>query len=128
MVAMPRPLHALVVDDDRGVRLAVGEALEAAGHRSFAAASAEEAIEVVRFQPVHFSILDVHVHADDGLRIFASLLEVTGALPVIFMSGAFTPDIVARAQGLGARHCLDKPLDIRSLLGAVEELIDLESL
>jgi DNA-binding NtrC family response regulator len=128
MVAMPRPLHALVVDDDRGVRLAVGEALEAAGHRPFPAASAEEAIEVVRFHPVHFSILDVHVRADDGLRIFASLRQVTGSLPVIFISGAFTPDIVERAQGLGAHRCLDKPLDIHSLLGAVAELIDLESL
>ncbi len=128
MVAMHRPLHALVLDDDEGVRRAVGDVLETAGHRHFAVASAEEAIEVVRLHPVHFSIMDVHVSADDGLRIFSTIQRFTGSLPVIFMSGAFTPDIVARARGLGAHSCLDKPLDVRSLVTAVEELIDLRCL
>ena len=110
MVAMPRPLHALIVDDDRGIRRSVGDVLEAAGYRPLVASSGEEAIQVARLHTVHFSIVDVHVRSDDGLSIFRDLREEVGMLPVIFMSGAFTPEIVARAQGLGARHCLHKPL------------------
>ncbi|MAG54722.1 MAG: hypothetical protein CMJ83_00370 [Planctomycetes bacterium] len=128
MVAMSRHLNALVVDDDQGIRLTVGEALQTVGHRAFAAANRAEALEVVRFQPVHFSIVDVHVQADDGIRIIRCLRKQTGALPVIFMSGAFTPEIVARAEALGARHCLEKPLDVHRLLDAVQELISLEDL
>lgn len=128
MIAKSRPLNGLVVDDDRGVRRAVVETLERAGHRAFEAGSEAEAIEVVRFQPVHFSIVDVHIKSDDGLDVIASLRRHRDVLPVIFMSGAFTPEIVARAKDLGAYRCLDKPLDIRSLLQAVETLIDIENL
>lgn len=129
MVAMPRPLTGLVVDDDRGVRRAVAQTLESAGYQAIEAGSEAEAIEVVTFHPVHFSILDVHIRSDDGLEVLAALRrELEMVLPVIFMSGAFTPEIVARAQGLGAYRCLDKPLDIRSLMQAVETLINIENL
>jgi len=128
MVAMSRPLHGLVVDDDRGVRQAVADALAHAGHRVFEASSEAEAIEVVRFHPVHFSIVDVHIRSDDGLEVISALRQLLGVLPVIFMSGAFTPEIVAKAEVLGAYRCLEKPLEIRSLLHAVETLIDIENL
>jgi len=128
MVAMPRPLNALVVDDDPGVRLTVADALETAGYCSFPVESRGEAFEVIRFHQVHFSILDMHVREDDGIQILTSLREVVVALPAIFMSGAFTPEIVARARATGARHCLEKPLDFARLIQAVNELIQIEDL
>jgi DNA-binding response OmpR family regulator len=128
MVAQARSLNALIVDDDQGIRISVGDVLEAAGHRPLAAGNREEAIEVARVHPIHFSIVDVHVRADDGLHILLNLRQLLGVLPVIFMSGAFTPELVARAQALGARRCLEKPLNVVQLLAAVQELIHLEDL
>jgi CheY-like chemotaxis protein len=60
--------------------------------------------------------------------ILSDLRSLLQNLPAIFMSAAFTPQIRADAFALGARACLDKPLDIRALRCAVQEIIDHELL
>jgi CheY-like chemotaxis protein len=128
MVALKRALTALIVDDDRGVRTAVGAVLATAGHQTFQVGSAVEAIQVARIHRVDYSILDIHLRADSGLMILSDLRSLLQNLPAIFMSAAFTPQIRADAFALGARACLDKPLDIRALRCAVQEIIDHELL
>ena len=128
MVALAKALHALIVDDDRGVRESVGSILRAEGHRPFPAACRQEAVDVARRHPIHFSIVDVHVQAEDGLLIVDELRREVGTLPLIVISGDLTPEIIARARARGARRCLDKPLDLLDLRRAVRELIDLERL
>lgn len=126
MQASAPSLNALIVDDDRGVRNAVGQVLASAGHRAFETGSPEEAIDLVRTIRIHYSILDVHLKSTTGLVLLADLRTVAERLPAIFMSAAFTPELRAGARALGARACLDKPLDIRALRCAVQEIIDQE--
>ena len=128
MVALSRTLHALIVDDDRCVGTAVGSVLEASGHHTVYAQSREEALCIVRRFPVDFGIVDVHVRADDGLQIVGSLRAIVRGLPVIMMSGEFTPEIIGRAHDLGAHHCLEKPLDLGILRQSVRHLIEVERL
>ena len=128
MVAMARTLNALIVDDDRGVRSVVGDVLAMAGHHPLFASSGQEAQDLIRETPVHFSILDIHIRSDNGLVVLLDLRRILEDLPAIFMSAAFTPQIRADARALGAQHCLDKPLDVRALRRAVHDLIDLKHL
>lgn len=128
MVALKQPLQALVVDDDRGVAGAVSSVVEGLGHDAFAAGNRREALEIVQARLIHFSILDVHVQADDGLHILGSLRQISDRLPAIFISGALTPEITARAMQLGVLSVLEKPLDVRALREAIRALIATERL
>lgn len=128
MVANPNPLHALVVDDDAGLRTAVGEVVRSLGHVSHLAGSRAEALELARAVPVDYSILDVHVRSDDGLLILGNLRTIYARLPVIFISADFTPETVRRARALGAHGTLDKPLDVADLRQKVLELVTSERL
>jgi ATP-dependent Lon protease len=116
--------RALVVDDDPGVRQSVGSVLEATGLQALLAGSGPEAVESVRLQTVHFSIIDVHVHELDGLEILSRLRKIIHGLPAILMSGNLTAEIEARARAAGARTCLRKPLEVDRLRQAVRGLIE----
>ncbi|HMS16901.1 MAG TPA: response regulator, partial [Planctomycetota bacterium] len=80
MVALRRSFNALIVDDDRGVRSAVGEVLATAGHQTFQVGSGREAMQVARMHRVDYGILDIHLRADNGLLILADLRHLLGTL------------------------------------------------
>ncbi len=128
MVALARRPEALVVDDDRGVRTAVGSVLLSSGCLGHPAECLEEAVGIAKARRIDFGIIDVHVRAEDGLEIVGRLRGIVIGLPVILMSGAFTPEILGRAQDLGAHQCLTKPLDLARLRTAIWRLVESERL
>lgn len=128
MVTSSRRLNALVVDDDPSLRNALSELMLALGHAPWLAETRDEALEIVSTTTIDFSICDLHVRADSGIVIVAQLRARIERLPVIFMSGDFTPDLIARAEDLGAYGTLDKPLDLQDLREALSHLITSERL
>lgn len=121
-----RRLNALVIEDDVGLGQALQEFLAGLGHSPWLADSAGAARDVLGRTPIDFSLVDLHVRTDSGLLIVSELRARLGRLPVIFMSGAFTPELVARARELGAYGTLAKPLDLSDLRRALEKLITAE--
>ena len=70
---MPRTI--LLVDDDALMRRSLAFHLEQAGYQVHTAASAEDAIESVRFTPPDLVVLDIGLPGKDGLVHISELSE-----------------------------------------------------
>jgi two-component system nitrogen regulation response regulator GlnG len=113
-----------VVDDDRGVRFVLAEALRDAGHavREFSAADDMRAA-LGEGRPV-LVVTDVRMPGENGLNLLADL-HARGIGPVIVMSAYTDVATTAAAYRSGAVDYLAKPFDLDQAVAAVERaLID----
>src|SRR5207247_7288710 len=63
-----KPYSILITDDDRGCREALKEIVEPEGFRTLLASSGEEAVDIVREEPVHLALLDMNLPRMTGLE------------------------------------------------------------
>jgi len=77
-------LPTLVVEDDDGLRAYLVAVLEHQGFRVIAAASAEEAAELLGGERAQLAVLDVGLPGEDGFAVADTLAEDT---PVIIVTG-----------------------------------------
>jgi two-component system cell cycle response regulator len=105
--------RVLVVDDERDVREVLGILLEAHGFEVVLAAGGEEALRIVRSDPIDVIVLDVMMPGMDGFDVCRELRGslATPSLPVILLTAR--DDMQARAQGmkLGVSEFLAKPVN-----------------
>jgi FixJ family two-component response regulator len=112
-----------VVDDDAGVRKAVGRLLAGAGYNVFLFRSAEEFLaHSVRPNCV---IVDVELPGLSGIELEQKLRESSPHTPVVFFTGCGDTKRASIAKQTG-RICIHKPADERVLLEAVIHAIQRE--
>ncbi|MBI4617907.1 MAG: response regulator [Planctomycetes bacterium] len=112
----------LVVDDDPAVRELVAEYIAARGHQVLRAANGAEACEVLEREPVELVVTDLQMPVLDGLALLAHVRSSRNPIPVIVVSGSWTPDQRGRARELGAVRVYSKPVDLAQLARDVGEL------
>jgi DNA-binding response OmpR family regulator len=108
----------LITDDDRGFRETVRDLLEPQGFRTLLAADGEEALEIVRFEPVHLLVLDMHMPKLTGLETIREIKRIRALLPCILVSAAFDEELVRQAE-LQAFSVLHKPVSARKITQTV---------
>jgi FixJ family two-component response regulator len=118
MMALQPHGAVAVVDDDPAVLDSLKFLLEVAGHTVGAYASADEFLEDQAVQPACL-ILDQHMPLVSGLDLAARLRTEGVGIPILLISGALSPGIVARAAQLGIERVLPKPPAEDDLLGFV---------
>lgn len=97
----------LVVEDDAGVRQLLVAVLQGQGHRVVAAASGEEALQLLGEETAILAVLDVELPGMDG---FAVADRLAPGVPVIFVTGD-PVGAYARAQGRSLEYqVLPKPV------------------
>jgi CheY-like chemotaxis protein len=119
----------LIVDDDEDVREIVSIVLEANGYETMAAADGVDALEKLRegAKPA-LVLLDLRMPRLSGeelmreLRAKPALMDI----PVVVMSADHGATLTAHA--IGARACMQKPMDIDQLIHTVARLTDQPSL
>lgn len=111
----------LIVDDDAGMRQAMGRLLSAAGYRTAVFCNAEEAQASRLAGHAQCLVLDVHLPGLSGIAWYASL----GAArpPVVFVSALKTAALQLAVQHLDDCRCLTKPFDGGLLVDAVNAAI-----
>jgi two-component system nitrogen regulation response regulator NtrX len=108
--------RVLVVDDEQGVRGALGQLLEYEGYEVRTAANAVDGLaEYERFRP-HLTFLDVKLPGIDGLEALKKLRERDAGATVVMISGHATIQTAVEATQLGAYDILEKPLDTDRIL------------
>ncbi|MDZ7779351.1 MAG: sigma-54 dependent transcriptional regulator [Gemmatimonadota bacterium] len=118
----------LVVDDEKGVREALGQVFEYEGHEVRLATDAAEAIEgVTAFRP-DVTFLDVKMPGMDGLEALARIREEHPRAIVVMISGHGTIDTAVEATRRGAYDFLEKPLDTDRLLVTLRRALELKGL
>ncbi|HKP15109.1 MAG TPA: sigma-54 dependent transcriptional regulator [Gemmatimonadaceae bacterium] len=106
----------LIVDDEQGIRAALGQLLEFEGYEVRTVANAVDGLaEYARFKP-DLVFMDVKMAGIDGLEALRKLREQDPAAIVVMISGHATIQTAVEATQHGAYDILEKPLDTDRIL------------
>ena len=72
---------------------------------------------------IGLAIIDNGDNAEAGLRLLKEIKQSRSDVPVIFITGASSEDVVMRAFKLGARDYFRQPLDVAELAAAVAKIL-----
>ena len=118
----------LLVDDDAYFRFAMATELRAAGYLVQSAENGERGIRMVAGRgdgelAIDLVITDLVMPRKDGMRFCNELRQMTTDLPVLVISGNFSPEVQNDLKALGCSDFLEKPFTPVDLLGKVRRLL-----
>ncbi|HUX20056.1 MAG TPA: response regulator [Spirochaetia bacterium] len=99
----------LVVDDERNIRLTVGQALGKLGVIVLEAVTGEEALDTLRKERVSVVLLDLKMPGIDGMEVLRRLRELGKETKVVIITAHGTIDNAVEAMKLGAVDFIQKP-------------------
>lgn len=108
----------LVVDDEPEMRSFVAEALQTLGYIVLDTGDPQQALRVVKDQPVHLLLTDVVMPMMKGTELADRVQAVSPSTRVLLMSGYQTSD-----SAPSARPFLAKPFGVETLAARVREVV-----
>ena len=116
----------LIVDDERDIVKALTIRLQVNGYDVVSAYNGAQGIFMAHKEEPDLILLDIRMPAEDGFSVAERLREsdVTGRIPIIFLTGNPEKDAEGKAIELGARFYIKKPYDPEELLDAVKRAIE----
>ncbi len=112
--------RVLIVDDERNIRLTVGQALERLNVEVLEAVTGEEALETLRKESVSLVLLDLKMPGIDGMEVLRKLRDGGNEVKVVVITAHGTVDNAVEAMKLGAVDFIQKPFtpdEIRAITG-----------
>jgi len=117
-------IRILVVDDEAAERITLGEVLRLEGYHVTLAASGEEALAIVRQEPMFdLAILDLRLPGMDGLQVLDGVRRISSETIVILITGYGTLETAVQALRKGAYDFLLKPSPVEEVLVAVRRAL-----
>lgn len=115
----------MLIDDDPGVRLLIGTALELAGFHVSRVSDGTAAMAAVRAQPVDCIILDVVMRECSGFDVCAALrlLPESRHVPILMRTARDDLETVVRAYEAGATDFAPRGIDSELLAQRVRFLV-----
>jgi two-component system nitrogen regulation response regulator NtrX len=106
--------HVLIVDDEAEIRESLESILKEEGYLVTTAATAAEALELLRDAAYDVVLLDIWLPDRDGLDALTEIRQMApeNVPEVIIISGHGTIEAAVRATKLGAYDFLEKPLSL----------------
>jgi PAS domain S-box-containing protein len=123
-VAEPVYGSVLLVEDEESVRRLGRRALEAAGFRVHEADGGEEALRLVRREPIDLVISDIVMPGMSGLELAEHIARLRPGVPVLFVSGYAEEHPESPRAPAGVRELLGKPFRPQQLVERVRQLLD----
>jgi DNA-binding NtrC family response regulator len=116
-------LHArvLLVDDEEDFVNTLASRLEVRGLKVTSATRGVEAVDLVGEQQFDIIVLDLAMPGIDGIETLKRIKEKDPDAEIIMLSGHGSIHSGVEAIKLGAEDFLEKPVDIRELIGKIEE-------
>jgi CheY-like chemotaxis protein len=108
----------LVVDDELFPRAFARDALQACGYTVLDTDEPQEALQIMRDQPVHLLVVDGVMPTMRGTELADRAQAIRPSLKVLLVSGYPTSDI-----GPSGRPFLAKPFSVEALADAVREVL-----
>jgi two-component system nitrogen regulation response regulator NtrX len=110
------PRRILIIDDEQGVRAALGQLLEFEGYEVRSVGNAVDGITEYAKQRPDLVFLDVKMAGIDGVEALKKIKEGDPSAIVVMISGHATIQTAVEATQLGAYDILEKPLDTDRIL------------
>ena len=113
----------LLVEDEPGLVLTLGDRLEAEGYAVETAADGERGLELATSEPFDLVILDVMLPKRDGFEVCRGIRRANVEAPILMLTAR--GEVLDKVLGLklGADDYVTKPFDMLELLARVEALL-----
>jgi DNA-binding NtrC family response regulator len=115
-------LDILLVDDEPAIRLGLGDALVAAGHKVTLAADGAQALEALSSQVFDLMVSDIHLPKASGMELFRYVREHAPSTDVILITAYGAIEDAVSALKNGARDYLLKPFNSDEVLIRVQRI------
>lgn len=112
----------LVVDDDMQIRHVLRTTLTAAQYQTDAAASAEEALDMMKDRKYHLILLDLSMPGIDGLELCRRLRANSDSEIIILSVRSIEADVIAGLDA-GADDYVTKPFRMPELLARIRSAL-----
>ena len=114
----------IVEDNDKNLKL-VRDVLQFKGYTTLEARTAEEGLRLARQALPALILMDIQLPDFDGITALRKLREndLTARIPVLAVSASAMPDDHQRIVESGFDGYITKPIDLKSFLLAVENII-----
>lgn len=112
----------IVVDDDLGLLLLMKGILAIKGFQALCMASGEEALEKIKEGYGSMMITDRNMSGMNGLELTRRVKEIKPFMPVIMITGDYSPEKDQLAIEAGICTVLHKPCEPEMLLNIVNDL------
>ncbi len=110
----PKPVHILVVDDDKMIRQVLQKGIQHAGYDCSEAENGKEALKILEARTVDVVITDIKMPEMDGLEL-TKIVKAKYKSDVIVITGYSEDFIYEEVIELGARDFAEKPVRLREL-------------
>jgi len=99
--------------------------LERLGYQVKSTTKPVEALEWFKANPEQFDVIitDMTMPRMTGDRLAAEVLKIRPQMPVIICTGYSERMSAKKAESLGVRKYIEKPIDIRNLAAALREVL-----
>ena len=123
----PQPSNSrgcvLIADDDQGARDSLLLMLRRLGYMCESAATADQALTLLRASPPEVLLSDIHMPGNVKLELVEAATKVVPGLPVVLLTGNPSVETAARSVRLPVSAYLTKPPDLQELTRELDRAI-----
>lgn len=112
-----------LIDDDQEIRSSISLLLKSTGFKVESFESVQELLENAAYSGPGCILLDVYLGEETGLELQSKIEINFETLPIIFITGQGNIPMSVEAMKKGAINFLQKPIDDKELLKAIEEAL-----
>ena len=113
----------LIADDDRGAREGLLTMLRRLGYTCESAATADQALTLLRAAPAEVLLADIHMPGNVNLELVEAASQAVPGLPVVLLTGRPSVETAARSVRLPVSAYLTKPPDLDELARELDRAI-----
>jgi len=110
----------LVVDDDPVISHSFNRVLAAKGYLVVSAGNGEEALKKIANEDYDAVFTDIRMPGEDGIEVARQMRAKRPWTPVVIITGYGSPENEARAEAVGVKGFLHKPLSPQMIEQSVE--------
>lgn len=120
---VPENSPIYVVDDEPGIRIAIGEFLKRKGYPVEVFGDAESCLRAFSDRPAVLLIADIRMPGMSGVDMAERALGIDPDLAVIMLTAVRDPETAVASMKLGAADYLMKPVELPHLADSVERAL-----
>jgi two-component system response regulator HydG len=120
--------HILVVDDERGILDSLQKIFEREAYRVTTTDSGEEALDVVRAEPVEVVLADIMMPKMSGIDLLRAVKAISPSIEVVMMTAFGSVENAVECMREGAYDFITKPLKRAIVVRSVQRALERSAL